>query len=141
MGIAKLNHIGIAIQTELDRSPMLQRLFEILEIKKGLTEAVPEQGVDVHFFELSGPPPHLEFLEVRDPQGPVAKFIEKRGQGIHHLSFEVSRGSLDSICDRLVREGFKLTYPQPKKGAQNMRINFVHPSTANGVLVEIMEAS
>lgn len=133
-----LNHIGIATQTG---NAQLDRLFRILEIQKGPSEAVPEQGVNVHFFNLEGTPPHLELLEVQDPQGSVARFIEKRGPGIHHLSFLVESGGLDVLSEKLKSEGFRFTYEAPRKGAQNMRINFIHPATAGGVLVELMEAA
>ena len=136
MASIHLNHIGIATATG---NTQLTKLFQLLGITRGITEAVPEQGVDVHFFNLEGVPPHLELLEVADPEGTVAKFIQKRGPGIHHISFSVGAGELDALCAKLTAEGFKFTYPSPKKGAQNMRINFIHPATSGGVLVELME--
>lgn len=99
------------------------------------------QGVQVHFFNLPGDAPHLELLEVKDPEGTVSKFIKKRGPGIHHLSFSVESGKLDSLCAALKNEGFRFTYDTPQKGAQGMRINFIHPATAGGVLIELMEAA
>jgi methylmalonyl-CoA/ethylmalonyl-CoA epimerase len=138
MGSISLNHIGIATATG---NHQLSKLFKLLEIARGSTEAVPEQGVDVHFFNLEGAPPHLELLEVSDPEGTVAKFIDKRGPGIHHLSFLVGSGKLDALCAKLQTEGFKFTYPSPKKGAQNMRINFIHPASSGGVLIELMETA
>ena len=137
MGIS-LNHIGIA--TSIGNT-QLNKLFSLLGIARGSTEAVPEQGVNVHFFELEGKPPHLELLEVEDPEGAVAKFIQKRGPGIHHLSFLLGPGELDSVCAKLRTEGFKFTYEVPKLGAQNMRINFIHPASAGGVLIELMETA
>ncbi len=135
-----LDHIGIAVpQFNPSSEGDLSRLFKILGVQMGLSEQVPEQGVHVHFYGLQGTPPHLELLEVSDPQGSVAKFIEKRGPGIHHLSFKVEQGTLDRICEQLKEEKFKLIYDAPKKGAQNMRINFIHPATAGGVLIELME--
>jgi methylmalonyl-CoA/ethylmalonyl-CoA epimerase len=133
-----LNHIGIA--TESGSSP-LEKLFRILGIGRGSSEKVPDQGVNVHFFNLKGEPPHLELLEVIDPAGSVARFIEKRGPGIHHLSFQVESGKLDALCETLKQEGFKFTFDAPKRGAQDMRINFIHPATAGGVLIELMESS
>jgi methylmalonyl-CoA/ethylmalonyl-CoA epimerase len=124
MGIT-LNHIGIATAPG---NAQLVKLFSILGITRGITEAVPEQGVNVHFFNLEGTPPHLELLEVEDPEGSVAKFMQKRGPGMHHLSFLVDAGELDALCAKLKTEGFKFTYDQPKRGAQNMRINFIHPA-------------
>jgi methylmalonyl-CoA/ethylmalonyl-CoA epimerase len=132
-----LNHIGIATE---QGNPQLEKLFRLLHLTRGISEKVEEQGVNVHFFNLEGQPPHLELLEVMDPEGAVAKFIAKRGPGIHHLSFQVESGGLDGLCERLKSEGFRFTYDQPKRGAQNMRINFIHPATAGGVLIELMEA-
>ena len=131
-----LNHIGIATETG---NQDLQRLFRILGITRGPSEEVASQGVNVHFFNLEGTPPHLELLEVKDPNGTVSKFIQKRGAGIHHLSFLVEQGTLDSVCEKLKTEGFKFTYDSPREGAQNMRINFIHPASAGGVLIELME--
>ena len=133
-----LNHIGIATKSGDDQ---LQKLFKILDFKKGTTESVADQGVQVCFYALSGNAPHLETLEVEDPDGTVAKFIQKRGPGVHHLSFQVPSGRLDSLTDELAQAGFKFTYDAPRRGAQNMRINFIHPSTAGGVLIELMEES
>ncbi len=132
-----LNHIGVAT----NQLTQLKRLFQILGILPGITESVPEQGVDVHFYNLTGQAPHIEFLEVTDPEGTVAQFIKKRGPGVHHLAFEVAAGSLDRLCDELKKEGYRLTYDAPKKGAQSMRINFIHPATASGLLIELMEKS
>ena len=133
-----LNHIGIATESG---NTQLNRLFQLLGISKGISESVPEQGVDVHFFSLTGEPPHLELLEVSDPEGSVSKFIQKRGPGIHHLSFQVDSGTLDATIALLKGEGYRFTYEQPKMGAQNMRINFIHPATAGGVLIELMEST
>jgi len=131
-----LNHVGIATQAG---NQQLSKLFGLLGIQKGISESVPDQGVKVHFFNTQGEPPHLELLEVQDPEGTVAKFIEKRGPGIHHLAFCVAAGYLDPLITTLKKEGYRFTYAEPKMGAQNMRINFIHPSTAGGVLIELME--
>ena len=137
MGIT-LNHIGIATSPG---NIQLKKLFEILGFTKGSSETVPEQGVTVHFFNLGGGAPHLELLEPLGPEGPVAKYLQKRGPGIHHLSFLVEANGLDSLCAKLKTEGFKLTFEHPKHGAQNMRINFIHPDSAGGVLIELMETA
>jgi methylmalonyl-CoA/ethylmalonyl-CoA epimerase len=132
-----LNHIGIATAAG---NTQLEKLFRLLGVARGISEEVKDQGVDVHFFNLAGGAPHLELLEVRDPAGSVARFIEKRGPGIHHLSFQVESGALDPLMQTLTSEGFKFTYESPKAGAQGMRINFIHPASAGGVLIELMEA-
>jgi methylmalonyl-CoA/ethylmalonyl-CoA epimerase len=135
--MVSLNHIGIATAAGNNQ---LEKLFKILGISRGVSERVAEQGVQVHFFNLTGEPPHLELLEVEDPEGTVAGFIKKRGPGIHHLSFLVESGKLDFLSETLKQEGFRFTYSEPKNGAQNMRVNFIHPATAGGVLIELMES-
>jgi methylmalonyl-CoA/ethylmalonyl-CoA epimerase len=132
-----LNHIGIATAAG---NTQLEKLFRLLGIARGVSEAVSDQGVNVHFFNLEGTPPHLELLEVQDPAGSVARFIEKRGPGIHHLSFLVESGGLEPLMKTLMGEGYRFTYETPRAGAQGMRINFIHPATAGGVLIELMEA-
>ena len=94
-----------------------------------------------HFlpFEVERKGSHLELLEVSHPEGPVAKFIQKHGPGIHHLSFRLNAGELDPLCAQLIAEGYRLTYPAPKPGAHQMRINFIHPASAGGILIELME--
>jgi len=130
-----LDHIGIATQSV----PELKKLFQILGLHSGVTEKVDDQGVVVHFFTLPKESPHLELLEVADPSGTVAKFIEKRGPGVHHLSFRVEPGTLNDTCLKLKEAGYRLIYDAPKPGAQNMNINFIHPQSAGGILIELME--
>lgn len=135
---ASLNHIGIAA-ADPKAVESLKKLFALLGLAAGHVEAVPEQGVRAHFVTLPPEQGHLELLEVTDPAGTVAKFIEKRGPGIHHLSFLLKKGELAPLCDRLRSEGYRLTYDQPRAGAHAMSINFIHPASAGGILVEIME--
>lgn len=130
-----LNHIGVAVQN----LPELKRLFSLLGLQVTSTEPVPEQGVTTHFLPLPLQPASIELLEITDPEGTVAKFVAKRGPGIHHLSFTVLPGELDPLCAKLVHEGYRLTYAAPKSGAHSMRINFIHPATAGGMLIELME--
>jgi len=134
-----LNHIGVAVQS----LPQMKRLFEVLGLQVSGTEPVPDQGVTTHFLPIPltslKEAPMIELLEVTDPEGTVAKFIEKRGPGIHHLSFTVKTGELDPLCAKLAAEGYRLIYPAPKKGAHSMRINFIHPASAGGILIEVME--
>ena len=137
--MAILNHIGIAVAD----LPGVKKLFAILGMGVTHLEAVPEQGVQTHFlpFGVEQGGSHLELLEVTDPEGTVAKFIQKRGPGIHHLSFRVGRGELDPLCTRLKAEGYRLIYDAPRPGAHQMRINFLHPASAGGMLIELMEPS
>jgi methylmalonyl-CoA/ethylmalonyl-CoA epimerase len=135
--MAILNHIGIAVSDP----PGVRKLFGLLGMTVTHLEAVPEQGVHTHFlpFQVEKGGSHLELLEVTDPEGTVAQFIRKRGPGIHHLSFRVEKGELDPLCARLRSEGYRLTYDAPRDGAHQMRINFVHPASASGMLIELME--
>ncbi|MBU6376316.1 MAG: methylmalonyl-CoA epimerase [Bdellovibrionales bacterium] len=139
--MTRLNHIGIAV-----RDPeTLARVLGLLGLSKTHDENVPDQGVRTHFFPAlegqqdSGYFPQIEILEVLDPEGTVARFIEKRGPGVHHLSFEVKRGELDSLCSKLQAAGVQLIYHEPRPGAHGMRVNFIHPKSSGGVLLEITE--
>lgn len=133
--MATLNHIGIAV-ANLTR---IQELFQILDLKVDHQEEVPEQGVMTHFLPLPLEIINLELLEPLASDGTIAQFIQKRGPGIHHLSFSVKKGELDAVCIRLKNSGFRLIYDQPRPGAHGMNINFIHPSTAGGILIEVME--
>src|SRR5688572_27004966 len=99
-----LNHIGIAVQD----LPGMKKLFSLLNLQINHTEAVPEQGVMTHFVPLPSSETSLEFLEPVDQNGTVAQFIQKRGPGIHHLSFCVEKGELDPLCERLRAAGYRL---------------------------------
>ena len=135
--MATLNHIGIAVAD----LPALKSLFSILGMEVTHVEPVKDQGVQTHFlpFNVEASHSHLELLEVLDPEGTVAKFIAKRGPGVHHLSFRVEKGELTSLCERLENEGYRLVYDAPRHGAHQMRVNFIHPSSAGGLLIEVME--
>lgn len=132
---AWLNHIGIATSKPSE----LERLFALLGLSKDHQEAVPEQGVVTHFLPLPPERANLELLEPTDPEGTIAKFLQKRGPGIHHLSFQVDRGSLEPLLDQIRAEGFRLIYDTPRMGAHQMRVNFIHPGSAGGLLIELME--
>lgn len=131
----RLNHIGIAV-TDLSK---LNRILAILGITKLHSEEVADQQVNTHFFPVDGSKTNLELLEPLSKDSAIAKFIEKRGPGIHHLSFEVDRGELDPLSARIRAAGYRLIYDSPRSGAHSMRVNFIHPSDAGGVLIEIME--
>ncbi len=133
--MTSLNHIGIAVS----KLPELQKLFALLDLKSEHVESIPDQGVKAHFIDLPTQQSHLELLEVTDPHGKVAQFIAKRGPGIHHLSFLLDKGALLPTCEKLRQAGYRLTYDQPQKGAHQMLINFIHPASAGGILIELME--
>jgi methylmalonyl-CoA/ethylmalonyl-CoA epimerase len=128
----KLEHIGIAVR-DMDKA---NRLFSsLLGREHYKIEEVESEGVRTAFFELSGV--KIELLEATRPDSPIAKFIEKRGEGIHHLAFEVSDIAA-SISD-YENKGFEKINAEPKKGADNKMICFLHPKSTGGVLVELCQ--
>jgi methylmalonyl-CoA/ethylmalonyl-CoA epimerase len=130
--IKKLSHIGIAV-TNLEESV---RIFsKLLQIDKVETEQVNDQKVRVAFFRVGDS--SIELTEATDPGSPIAQFIERRGEGIHHLSFEVD--DIEAELARLKAAGFDLVDEKPRKGAGGYRIAFLHPKSTNGVLIEISE--
>ena len=133
--MAHLNHIGVAVQD----LPKMKRLFGILGLGASRHEKVPSQGVTVHFLTLPGVAPHVELLDPMTEESPVAQFMKKRGPGIHHLSFQVEPGKLKSLTIEIEKEGFRMIYREPQVGAQGMNINFIHPSSSGGILIELME--
>lgn len=128
----KIEHIGIAVKN-LEES---NRLFASLLGKPHYKiEEVISEGVKTSFFE-SGPN-KIELLEATNPDSPIAKFIEKKGEGIHHIAFAVD--DIVSEIKRLKGEGFTVLNEVAKKGADNKLIAFLHPKTTNGVLIELCQ--
>lgn len=131
---ARLDHAAVAT-----REPeKLKKVLELIGLGFTGTEPVPSQGVLTHF--LKGEPNHIpqvELLEPTDNQGVIAKYLDKKGVGIHHLSFMVDH--LDALCGELKQNGVRLTYDAPREGAHHTRVNFIHPESTGGVLIEISE--
>ena len=128
----KIEHIGIAVK-DLDKSNALYAsLFGKPHYK---TEEVVSEGVKTSFFQ-SGPN-KIELLETTKADGPIAKFLEKKGEGIHHIAFSVD--NIVTEMERLKKEGFILLNEKPKLGADNKLVAFVHPKTAGGVLIELCQ--
>jgi len=128
----KLEHIGIAVKNLEESNALFARLLGKPHYK---VEEVESEGVRTSFFEVGGI--KIELLEATRPDSPIAKFIEKKGEGIHHLAFEA-----DPILDKmnqLAAEGFTLLADKPKAGADNKEIVFLHPKTTNGVLIELCQ--
>lgn len=128
----KIEHLGIAVK-DLDASEKLyEKLLGTASYKR---EEVASEGVITSFFQ-SGTN-KIELLASTDPEGPIAKFIEKKGEGIHHIAFDVE--DIHAEMERLKNEGFILLNEQPKRGADNKLICFVHPKSTGGVLVELCQ--
>lgn len=128
----KIEHIGIAVHN-LDESNLL---FEkLLGTPHYKIEEVETEGVKTSFFK-SGPN-KIELLEATTSESPIAKFLEKKGEGIHHIAFAVK--NIESEIKRLQSEGFTVLNDIPKKGADNKLVAFLHPKTTNGVLIELCQ--
>ena len=128
----KIEHIGIAVK-DLDKS---NKLFaSLLGKSHHKTEEVASEGVKTSFFQ-SGPN-KIELLEATSPESPIAKFIEKKGEGVHHIAFAVN--DIESEIKRLQKEGFIVLNEIPKKGADNKLVAFLHPKSTNGVLIELCQ--
>ena len=127
-----IEHIGIAVK-DLDRSnEIFSALFGQAPYKK---EEVESEGVITSFFKCG--PNKVELLQATSPESPIAKYIEKKGEGIHHIAFEVD--DLPKTLKRLESEGFRLIHTEPKVGADNKMIAFLHPKSTNGVLIELCQ--
>ncbi|TXK48638.1 methylmalonyl-CoA epimerase [Pontibacter qinzhouensis] len=127
-----LEHIGIAVSNFSEANKLYSKLLGAEPYK---TESVESEGVNTSFFKVGEA--KIELLEATSPDSAIAKFIQKKGEGIHHIAFEVK----DIVAEmaRLKQEGFVLLNELPKKGADNKLVCFVHPKSANGVLVELTQ--
>jgi methylmalonyl-CoA/ethylmalonyl-CoA epimerase len=130
--IKKIEHIGIAVKNVKESNELFKKLFGKEHYK---IEKVESEGVSTSFFMLGET--KIELLEATSESSAIAKFIEKKGEGIHHIAYEVD--NITEEMKRLEGEGFQLIHAQPKDGADNKRICFLHPKTTNGVLVELCE--
>ena len=128
----KVDHIGIAVNHLKTSIPLYERLLGEPCYK---TEQVSSESVDTAFFLQNGA--KIELLESLDPNGPIAKFIGKKGEGLHHIAFEVP--DILAEMERLKKEGFTLLNEAPKMGADNKWVCFVHPKDAGGVLIELCQ--
>ena len=128
----KIEHIGIAVHNLENSNKLFEKLFGEPAYKQ---EEVPSEGVKTSFFKNG--PNKIELLQATNPESPIAKFLEKKGEGIHHIAFDVE--DIFSEIDRLKTEGFILVNEIPKKGADNKLVAFLHPKTTNGVLIELCQ--
>ncbi|MFC5271941.1 methylmalonyl-CoA epimerase [Adhaeribacter terreus] len=127
-----LEHIGIAVKDFAAANALFSKLLNTEPYKM---EEVLSEGVNTSFFRMGEA--KIELLEGLTPDSAITKFLEKKGEGIHHLAFEVE--DIYAEMERLRAEGFTLLNEQPKRGADNKLVCFVHPKTANGVLVELCQ--
>jgi methylmalonyl-CoA/ethylmalonyl-CoA epimerase len=128
----KIEHIGIAVKDINKSNKLFASLFGKPHYKM---EEVLSEGVKTSFFK-SGPN-KIELLEATNPESPIAKFIERKGEGVHHIAFAVS--DIKAEIKRLQNEGFTVLNTIPKKGADNKLVAFLHPKTTNGVLIELCQ--
>lgn len=129
----KVEHIGIAVKDLAISVPLFEKLLNSSCYK---TEMVENEKVNTAFFKTGGT--KVELLESTDPNGVIAKFIERKGEGLHHIAFEVA--DINTEMKRLQDEGFILLSDKPKKGADNKLVCFLHPKGTNGVLVELCQS-
>ncbi len=128
----KIEHIGIAVKDLEQSNALFTKLFGKAPYK---LEKVASENVSTSFFMMGEN--KIELLEATDPLSPIAKFIEKKGEGIHHIAFEVT--DIHAEMKRLQNEGFIVLSEQAKKGADNKLICFLHPKDTNGVLIELCQ--
>lgn len=128
----KIEHIGIAVKNITKSNELFKKLFNAEHYK---TESVDSEGVITSFFKMGNS--KIELLEAMSPDSPIAKFIEKKGEGIHHIAFDVS--DIVQEMKRLEAEGFQLINKEPKSGADNKLVCFLHPKSTNGVLIELCQ--
>ncbi|MEX0291397.1 MAG: methylmalonyl-CoA epimerase [Flavobacteriaceae bacterium] len=128
----KIEHIGIAVKDLEASNALFEKLLGKAHYK---IEEVASEGVKTSFFKTG--PNKIELLEASSKDSPIAKFIEKKGEGIHHIAFEVD--DIRAEIARLKEEGFYVLNEEPKRGADNKWVAFLHPKTANGVLVELCQ--
>ncbi|GAB3263131.1 methylmalonyl-CoA epimerase [Larkinella harenae] len=130
--MTNVEHIGIAVKNLAVSNDLFTTL---LGAKPYKFETVESEGVTTSFFKINQT--KIELLEATRPDSPIAKFLEKKGEGIHHLAFEVA--DIYAEIERLKAEGFTLLNETPKRGADNKLVCFLHPKETNGVLVELCQ--
>ena len=133
MKLLRINHLGIASASLAQAMTCMERLFG-MEVEH--VEEVPDQQVRTAFYPVGSST--LEYLEATDPDGPVARFLRKRGPGLHHVAFEVD--DLDEAVRDLLAKGVRMLDPEPRAGAHGCRIAFIHPAETGGVLMELCQS-
>ena len=129
----KIEHLGIAVKSIETSNVLFEKLLGTPQYK---TEEVASEGVLTSFFKVGDS--KIELLEATREDSPIAKFIEKKGEGIHHIAFEVA--DIHAEMKRMQAEGFTLLNAEPKRGADNKLVCFLHPKNTNGVLIELCQS-
>ncbi len=132
MKLSHIEHIGIAVVSLDEAIPFYE---DVLGLKCYAIEEVKDQKVKTAFFKVGQT--KIELLQSTDPEGPVGKFIEKKGQGVHHIAFAVD--GLTEALPELEEKGIRLIDKTPRKGAEGLNIGFLHPKSTFGVLTELCE--
>jgi methylmalonyl-CoA/ethylmalonyl-CoA epimerase len=133
MKLLRINHLGIASPTLDEATARMGKLFG-MDCEH--MEEVESQKVKTAFFSVGAS--NLEYLEATDPASPIAKFLEKKGQGIHHVAFEVD--DVDAAVRELLAKGVRMIDQEPRAGAHGARIAFIHPAETGGVLMELCQS-
>ena len=128
----KIEHIGIAVKDLKAANNLYSKLLNTSPYKM---EEVDSENVNTSFFQVGES--KIELLEGTSPDSPISKFIEKRGEGVHHIAFEVD--DIEKEIARLTKEDFQMIHEKPKDGADNKLIAFLHPKSSNGVLIELCQ--
>ena len=133
--LTNVEHIGIAVRNLATSNELFSKLLNNAPYK---AETVESEGVTTSFFQSGvGGQTKIELLEATRPDSPIAKFLEKKGEGVHHIAFAVD--DIVTEMERLKNEGFTLLNEVPKRGADNKLVCFLHPRSSNGVLVELCQ--
>jgi methylmalonyl-CoA/ethylmalonyl-CoA epimerase len=132
MNPTHIEHIGIAVSNLENSVRLCEKIFGLNCYK---IEEVADQKVRTAFFKVGGT--KIELMESTDPEGPISKFIEKRGEGVHHIAFAVD--NIEKQLEAAAKEGVRLIDTKPRKGAEDLDIAFFHPKSTMGILVELCE--
>lgn len=130
--LTNVEHIGIAVRDLAASNDLFTKLLNVAPYK---SEAVESEGVTTSFFKVNQT--KIELLEATSPDSAIAKFLDKKGEGVHHIAFEVD--DIRAEMQRLAAEGFTVLNETPKRGADNKWVCFLHPKGTNGVLVELCQ--
>ncbi len=130
--INKIEHLGIAVKDIDKANALYEQLLGVAPYKQ---EEVASEAVITSFFKVGES--KIELLASTDEEGPIGKFISKKGEGIHHIAFDVD--DIEKELERLEKEGFQIINKAPKRGADNKLVAFLHPKSTNGVLIELCQ--